>query len=131
MQKVEGVALDGGTKAVEAGPAEGVSITAEFAPGSAKRSGLRLRVRPRLRDRLHRHGSGDRRGTIPLALRPQDNGTVKLQVTVGGGWMILQADNCIRMAWPRRSRSTTPPPSRFFAEGGKAEFKSVTVAALK
>ncbi|MCE5276956.1 MAG: metallophosphoesterase [Planctomycetaceae bacterium] len=125
------VSLDGGTRTLDAGSSQGVNVVAEFAPGTAKRVGLRFGASSPVEVVFTGQSLVAGGAPIPFVLLPSDAGTVRLQVTIGGGLMTLRANNRIRMAKPKAVSVTNPAAVTLFAEGGKAEFKKVDVTALK
>ncbi|MCE5325190.1 MAG: metallophosphoesterase [Planctomycetaceae bacterium] len=130
-QSVTDVTLDGATKGIDAGVAQGVKIVAEFVPGSAKRVGLRLGAAEKIEITFTGQTLDAAGAPIPFVLLPCDARTVKLQVTIGGGLMLLEANSRIRMARAKAVKVDNPAAVTLFAEGGKAEFKKVEITALK
>ncbi len=130
-QSAADVKLDNATKALDAGPAQGVKVVAEFAPGTAKRVGLRMGAAAPI-EVVYTGQTLEAAGApIPFTLQESDAGLVKLQVTLGGGLMTLEANSRIRMAKAKAVTVNNPAAVTLFAEGGKAEFKTVTVTTLK
>lgn len=118
-----------GAKALDVGPAQGVTVTAEFAPGTARRCGFKLG--PAGYEVVYTGVAIEVGGApIPFALEPGED-AVRLQFTVAGGLMTLQANGRVRMAWPKKVKIDNPAAVSLFAEGGQAQFKSVTATALK
>lgn len=125
------ITLEGVSHRLDTGSAQGVKVAAEFAPGSAKRVGLRLGEAEAVEVTFTGQTLEAAGAPIPFVLVPSDGGTVKLQVTIGGGLMTVQANGRISMAYPKRVNVANPAAVALFAEGGTARFEKVDVTPLK